>query len=657
MKKTKAREASLEDLDYLLELEKSCFPSHRQSSRRSLRNSLVSPNHHVYVLEKPRAKMESLAVGSATVICHSHSLRIYSIAIHSDFRGQGLGQILMEHIVDVAQNRGFDKITLEADCNNHKLVEWYRQLSFEVSQVLEDYYGPDEPAYRMAKSLRSTPEGMLDTSNLVVVDSVKKWDFDVPDVEIVSAKDYLCAERFRNSERYHVLNLCHSYKTHSMGYYVSLLASARNHQVVPLVMTVKDVSSPSIVQSLFEEIKDVAQERLKSAKTGTLELTVILGCTPSSEYSDLAKRLFSLFKIPFFSISIVKAGSWKIQKLRPLNLASVSKDYPETCAEAVVKYFQKKRRRRVQLKNYKYDLAILVDPEEKTPPSCPLALNKFRKAAEQVGFFVEFITKVDYRRICEFDALFIRETTAIENHTYKFARHAYTEGLVVIDDPWSILRCSNKIYLQERLARGRIKQPKAWLLTKNAVTSALLQSLTYPLVLKLPESSFSLGVYQVKNQDELHDKLKTMFACSDLLIAQEFLESEFDWRIGVMDNTPLFACKYYMANGHWQIYNWEQDNPENPEDFSGNFETVPINQVPAHILKAALKSSALIGDGLYGVDLKDVKGQAYVIEINDNPNIDAGIEDLLLQDDLYLRVMTSFFNRIERERQQPRYLV
>ena len=107
-----------------------------------------------------------------------------------------------------------------------------------------------------------------------------------------------------------------------------------------------------------------------------------------------------------------------------------------------------------------------------------------------------------------------------------------------------------------------------------------------------------------------------------------------------------------MANGHWQIYNWAESNPSN---FSGDSETIPVNQVPAHIIKAAIKSSSLIGNSLYGVDLKDINGKAYVIEVNDNPNIDAGVEDLLLKDELYLRIMNSFLNRIERERHLPAY--
>ena len=49
------------------------------------------------------------------------------------------------------------------------------------------------------------------------------------------------------------------------------------------------------------------------------------------------------------------------------------------------KYFSKKRFSKTRLKNYKYDLAILVNPQEETPPSCSRALTKLKEAAEKKG--------------------------------------------------------------------------------------------------------------------------------------------------------------------------------------------------------------------------------------------------------------------------------
>jgi len=111
-------------------------------------------------------------------------------------------------------------------------------------------------------------------------------------------------------------------------------------------------------------------------------------------------------------------------------------------------------------KDARYDLAILINPNEELPPSDEKAIQRFIRAAESIDFRTELITKDDYSRINEFDALFIRETTSVMHHTYRMARNAAAEGLVVIDDPESILMCTNKVYLAELLTKHQIPAPE-----------------------------------------------------------------------------------------------------------------------------------------------------------------------------------------------------
>ena len=83
---------------------------------------------------------------------------------------------------------------------------------------------------------------------------------------------------------------------------------------------------------------------------------------------------------------------------------------------------------------------------------------------------------------------------------------------------------------------------------------------------------------------------------------------------------------------------------------TANAKPFPIETAPRKAVAVALKAANLIGDGLYGVDVKEVNGDFYVIEVNDNPNLDAGIEDGILREELYLRVMRSFLQRIEQQK-------
>ena len=262
-------------------------------------------------------------------------------------------------------------------------------------------------------------------------------------------------------------------------------------------------------------------------------------------------------------------------------------------------------------------------------------------------FNVEFITKRDYKRIPEFDALFIRTTTNVNNYTYDFSRYAYAEGLVVIDDPWSILRCSNKLYLFEALKQAGIRMPRTWTINKKSQYAEAVKAMDYPIILKQPDSAFSLGVYKADSPTECMDRLAELLKCSEIIIAQEYLPTAFDWRIGVLDKKPVFACKYYMAKDHWQIYNWEH---EDIAESSGDSETLAVDKVPRKVTAAAIKAANIIGDGFYGVDLKVIDGEPVVIEVNDNPSVDFGIEDAYLNDQLYTIIMRSFYQRLENER-------
>ena len=171
--------------------------------------------------------------------------------------------------------------------------------------------------------------------------------------------------------------------------------------------------------------------------------------------------------------------------------------------------------------------------------------------------------------------------------------------------------------------------------------------LGYPCVLKQPDSSFSAGVVKADSEAALQDLLQSLFQKSELVVAQEFVRSTFDWRVGVLDGRPLYVCRYHMARGHWQVQKVEKSKRPN----YGKVDTLEIEKAPPALIDLAVRAANLIGDGLYGIDVKETDGRFMVIEINDNPSIDAGNEDAVLKDELYLRIMRCFHDRLERRRQ------
>lgn len=484
-------------------------------------------------------------------------------------------------------------------------------------------------------------------SNLIVVNNPRDWPLAIPGVTVVPARAYLTDPEYGGDHLARVFNLCKSYRYQTLGYYVSLLAEARGHKPLPRANTIEDLQSQNMVRLLTEGLDDLIQKSLAPIKSDTFELDIYFGHSVASRHEQLSRQLFNLLHAPLLRASFERVKKhWRIHSVHTIAASNIPPQQQEFAIQAITEYFMGRRRRLPKRAAPRYNLAILHDPDNPEPASNAKALQKFEKAAQALGMHVEFITRTDYGRLTEFDALFIRDTTFVNHYTHRFSRRAAAEGLVVIDDPDSILKCNNKVYLAEILAQHRIPAPKTLLVHRDNVNQ-IITALGLPCVLKQPDSSFSLGVVKVATAEELPAKVNGLLDKSELIVAQEYLPTEFDWRVGILDKRPLFVAKYFMVPGHWQIILHGGDKHDFVE---GKTEAMSVGEAPERIVKMALRAANLIGDGFYGVDIKQLGNRLYVIEINDNPNVDAGNEDGVLKDALYREVMGVFLKRIEASR-------
>lgn len=482
-------------------------------------------------------------------------------------------------------------------------------------------------------------------TGIVVVDQLGDWPVDVAGVDVATAWDYLTNETFTRLRGARVYNLCRSFGYQTTGYYVSLLAGARGHRCLPDITTVQDLKlaeSPSVVGDEIEELIESSLARIGSS---IYVLNVYFGDSPAKRHRRLARALFNLFPAPLLQARFAYRGDeWRVEALGPIALGEVPAAHHEFLYQSAREYFTRRRAPRRKRDSARYDLAILVNEEEAEPPSNPRALKLFEKAAEDLGFSVDFLDKGDYGHVAEYDALFIRETTAVNHHTYRFARRAAREGLVVVDDPEDILRCANKVFLAQLMARHRIAQPKSLVLHRGNVGVAA-RELGFPLVLKQPDSQFSKGVIKVDNEAELKRQTRELLERSDLIVAQRFEPTDYDWRIGVLDGQPLYACRYFMATDHWQVV--KRDGRGAKQE--GGHETLDVANAPPRVVATAVAAARAVGRGFYGVDLKQFGDAVRVIEVNDNPNIDHGIEDQYLGPQLYRRIIEFFLRRLEAQ--------
>lgn len=484
---------------------------------------------------------------------------------------------------------------------------------------------------------------------VIVSERILDLDYQDPQTLFVTAADFIANKAsvdFRKLTGAKVINLCSSFDYLSKGYYCSLMAEARGMRCVPGVSDMISLQWKRHYQTSLPELNALVDKHFKAPdrEPTSFKYTVYFGRVREDSLEPLGRKLFDLFRFPMISVEIKQDGKgrWSVDSVEPLSLSDLPKQKHESFC-AYLKNFTGTAWREKTEKRTRHWMAILHDASEKSPPSNKAALQKFLKAGKDMNVSVEFIGKNDYSYLLEYDALLIRETTAINHHTYRFAAKAESENIPCIDDTQSIIRCCNKVFQYELLESKKIALPQTFIVDRKS-EKLLAEEMSYPAVIKIPDGAFSRGVVKVENPREFRVAAADLLKKSDVVLAQEFVQSDYDWRIGILDEEALWACKYYMAEGHWQIYN---HGAKKKDDKMGLYETVPLKDVPAEVMSTAIKAAKLMGNGLYGVDLKISNGKIIVMEVNDNPNIDGGIEDEVSGDKLYQAIIASLIRRIE----------
>jgi glutathione synthase/RimK-type ligase-like ATP-grasp enzyme len=449
----------------------------------------------------------------------------------------------------------------------------------------------------------------------ILIDDIHKWSPYYASDNIETTSNYL---QNIDSKPSYIINLSEDLKYLEQGYYACLLANANNDFIIPNVTTLNDISHFETTHLTSISLKLNSTEVNKLTDADTFFFKIFFGTTSIKNLENIAKKIFEKYPVPILEIELVRENNkWAFYDLKIVNISSLNEQEQTFFAEALNNFSTKIWRKKKYKKTYQYDLAILYDLLEELPPSDSKALKNFHRAADNLGIYVDFITQHDYMKLLEYDGLFIRTTTSINHYSYKFAKKAEDNNLVVIDDTQSITCCTNKVDLNNLLIKHKIAMPESRLIFKDNTVGLddLIAELGLPVVLKIPDGSFSKGVKKANSIEELNDILTIMFKQSSVVIAQKYYYTEFDWRIGVLNNKPIYACKYYMAKGHWQITNHAKKIQH------GGTEAFAIQQVDKAVLKAALKAAKTIGSGLYGIDIKMVGNKPLIIEINDNPSI------------------------------------
>ncbi|MGR9037476.1 MAG: RimK-like ATPgrasp N-terminal domain-containing protein, partial [Gammaproteobacteria bacterium] len=216
---------------------------------------------------------------------------------------------------------------------------------------------------------------------LLVVDDLSDWSPYYPSEQVVTFESYLATEQGEPDQRVRVINLCGSYRYLSDGYYCSLLAEARGHHVIPSVRALNDLGRKALYRLQLEDLSETLAKAFKSQNKNS-EFTVVsyFGTTPDRQFQDLARLLFERFSCPVLEVTLRFGQQWEITHLKVISYRNLDDAQQTLFADALDRFSKKVWRKGRARKTARYDLAILVNPKEKLPPSNRGALKKFIQA-------------------------------------------------------------------------------------------------------------------------------------------------------------------------------------------------------------------------------------------------------------------------------------
>jgi len=284
-------------------------------------------------------------------------------------------------------------------------------------------------------------------------------------------------------------------------------------------------------------------------------------------------------------------------------------------------------------------IACFVEKYNFSDPREEGALRNFRLAAQEQNHEFHFLFREDINDIPKYNAVFIRATTDPLFTSYIVSKTAWELGLKVIDDPESITICANKIHQYALFEKHRVPYIPTVFLNKDELhrkkINDIFDTLGKPVVIKAPYTSFSRYVEKAACETSFREIAKRYFKKSDTVAIQKFTPTQFDWRIGVLNDQVLYTCKYMIPKGRWKHGAKVRGKPT---VIWGRTVSMKKQNTPLRLRETALKACRAVGKGLYGVDVKEVDGEFVVVEVNDNPSIYAGYEDLRDRD-IYSKII------------------
>ncbi len=134
------------DIDQVYKVEVDCFedPWSKKSLMDEMKNNVAR-----YLV----AELNSVIVGYVGVWFIVDEGHITNVAVHSDYRGQKIGDKLVSEMVKLCKSAGLVSMTLEVRRSNTVAQNLYRKYGFKMAGVRKEYYNNREDAIIMWNDL------------------------------------------------------------------------------------------------------------------------------------------------------------------------------------------------------------------------------------------------------------------------------------------------------------------------------------------------------------------------------------------------------------------------------------------------------------------------------------------------------------------------
>ena len=231
---------------------------------------------------------------------------------------------------------------------------------------------------------------------IIVVDALDSVD---AALDVLTFEQYLEQYPKQDEPKTRIINLCDTQQYLSRGYYCSLLAEARKHKVFPSVTTINDLRDANFDRLMLGALSDGEQW-----PTQDTDIIIYFGWTEKTKWQTIARRVFERYPAPLLKVIIPFASEPSKVYVERIAIAQLNTEQCDFFNQKLHTFVTSVWRQREKKPKHRWDMAILVDPEETHPPSDKDAIKRFIKAANNLGINAELITAADADHIWEYDA-------------------------------------------------------------------------------------------------------------------------------------------------------------------------------------------------------------------------------------------------------------